>query len=79
MTAVQRHGGVVTKDVIEAMHRTESVQVATRQRGAGATGFNQNFEQEQLTTRLRRTGLPSLMVLARPHPSRTLAIGLYNF
>ena len=48
VTAVQGHGGVVTEDMIEAMHRTESVQVATRRRRAGATGFNQNFKNNLL-------------------------------
>jgi hypothetical protein len=39
---------VVTEDMIEAMHRTESVQVATRRRRAGATGFEQNFKNNLL-------------------------------
>ena len=48
VTAVQGHGGVVTEGMMEAMHRTESVQVATRRRRAGATGFEQNFKNNLL-------------------------------
>ena len=48
VTAVQGHGGVVTEDMVEAMHRTESVQVATRRRRAGATGSKQNFKNNLL-------------------------------
>ena len=48
VTAVQGHGGVGTEDMIEAMHRTESVQVATRRRRAGGTGFSQNFKSNLL-------------------------------
>ena len=48
VTAVQGRGGVVTEDMMEAMHRTESVQVATRRRRAGATGFEQNFKNNLL-------------------------------
>ena len=42
--AVQGAGTVMTEDMMEAMHRTESVQVATRRRGAGATGSGQYFK-----------------------------------
>ena len=48
VTAVQGRGGVVTEAMMEAMHRTESVQVATRRRRAGATGFKQNFKNNLL-------------------------------
>ena len=43
VTVVQRFGTVTTEDLMEAMHRTESVRVATRQRGAGAIGSEQYF------------------------------------
>ena len=48
VTAVQGRGGMTTEDMMEAMHRTESVQVATRRRRAGATGFRQNFKNNLL-------------------------------
>ena len=58
VTVVQGFGTVMIEDLIEAMYRTESVQVATRQRGAGAIGSEQYF--------MSPDGHPSVHPAVRP-------------
>ena len=49
VTAAHGDGRMVKEDIMEAMHRTESVQVATRRRVARAAGFNPNFKDNLLS------------------------------